>query len=941
MSSLRLAIAASMASNVMPQREVDSKMSTSDSDSSDEEMEDIPLRKLSHNENQKGKKTSDQKENKATDDLAGGVVNYLPSSGEPALFTNIIRTPDEENIRSGQVTPPSPSTISKHIQPKRGRRIKVKFENNIWYGGTVEGFDSPNGVLHIKYDDGTHENTKFPDDDIVVESIFNQSYVSQNESPVRHQQTKKRPVVSDSSEDDSDNEGTLSSDSNNSLDYRFSNKRQKKVSSTREMKKQKNKTSKSDKNNLDSDDSNDGSSGDSETEFEANLTKNSNRNHPRKSPQSSPDQVRTKGGQDIGAAGATFKEEKVRDNLRRKQDPENTKDQDAKHMESAGTDKNSAAILSNSEQENDKRKTKQVQPTEHSGKVSSSIEENKPNLKDPESPPSDSRKDNYQKKIQPEMNDSKPASSSTDASRESSKPTIQQKKGNGKSTVDLSIEVPQLERHSSFSSVSESQETPRSQVDPDDLDALQDSLLKMPAEVQHRPSEHRPSLEYVFGGYDAQLEAKRASEVQEFQWVQCDACTKWRRVPNSVDLELLPEKWYCRMNKWDPNRASCAVPEDKEQDVHSPNPNSRSPLPTRPSANAAPAGKGGGGDRSPRRGYGRDAVTPRAERGTSGNRQFKTPTATAQLVSGPGSGSSSGGGRPGKRVHQWVQCERQECKKWRKLPVGYDMDQLPDKWFCSMNDWDPLRASCYAPEDTDDAAEEQEVKKDPAPPQRSRWDHKFFAGTQYFAKQGKMSYREMIFGSDGKLKVPYCEKGTNGRSLFGYCNPNHEEIFYRRNPEKYCSSSMYKDPHASRKNRFAGSLLAVSQHLAVQRKAGLGDLSQDQDYQEIILMCMSNEALSGSDIYSLVKSKTFIDDRLTSVQSNLSLSLVEKHLEFLVTANILQKSQSPLNNEIIDTFEKEPTASAKKNIFWYQKKSATLTSPLDAMPRKKSSKNLE
>eukprot|EP00639_Heterosigma_akashiwo_P016492 CAMPEP_0206401286 /NCGR_PEP_ID=MMETSP0294-20121207/26164_1 /ASSEMBLY_ACC=CAM_ASM_000327 /TAXON_ID=39354 /ORGANISM="Heterosigma akashiwo, Strain CCMP2393" /LENGTH=38 /DNA_ID= /DNA_START= /DNA_END= /DNA_ORIENTATION= len=38
----------------------------------------------------------------------------------------------------------------------------------------------------------------------------------------------------------------------------------------------------------------------------------------------------------------------------------------------------------------------------------------------------------------------------------------------------------------------------------------------------------------------------------------------------------------------------------------------------------------------------------------------------------------------------------------------------------------------------------------------------------------------MIFGSDGKLKVPYCEKGTNGKSLFGYHDlENSEDPFLR------------------------------------------------------------------------------------------------------------------------------------------------------------------
>ncbi|GFO16821.1 MORC family CW-type Zinc finger protein 3 [Plakobranchus ocellatus] len=30
--------------------------------------------------------------------------------------------------------------------------------------------------------------------------------------------------------------------------------------------------------------------------------------------------------------------------------------------------------------------------------------------------------------------------------------------------------------------------------------------------------------------------------------VQCDRCLKWRRLPDTVDEDTLPEKWYCRNN---------------------------------------------------------------------------------------------------------------------------------------------------------------------------------------------------------------------------------------------------------------------------------------------------------------------------------------------------------------------------------------------------------
>lgn len=45
-------------------------------------------------------------------------------------------------------------------------------------------------------------------------------------------------------------------------------------------------------------------------------------------------------------------------------------------------------------------------------------------------------------------------------------------------------------------------------------------------------------------------------------WVQCDACNKWRRVPWHVDLEALPDPWVCGQNTWDIDAATCAAPQD-------------------------------------------------------------------------------------------------------------------------------------------------------------------------------------------------------------------------------------------------------------------------------------------------------------------------------------------------------------------------------------------
>ena len=46
------------------------------------------------------------------------------------------------------------------------------------------------------------------------------------------------------------------------------------------------------------------------------------------------------------------------------------------------------------------------------------------------------------------------------------------------------------------------------------------------------------------------------------QWVQCDGCQKWRRLPAHVDVASLPERWFCSMNRWDSQRSQCSDPEE-------------------------------------------------------------------------------------------------------------------------------------------------------------------------------------------------------------------------------------------------------------------------------------------------------------------------------------------------------------------------------------------
>ncbi|XP_062013269.1 B3 domain-containing protein Os07g0563300-like isoform X1 [Rosa rugosa] len=49
------------------------------------------------------------------------------------------------------------------------------------------------------------------------------------------------------------------------------------------------------------------------------------------------------------------------------------------------------------------------------------------------------------------------------------------------------------------------------------------------------------------------------SKGEKIQWAQCEACCKWRKLPVNA---LLPSKWTCSDNSWDPDRSLCSAAQE-------------------------------------------------------------------------------------------------------------------------------------------------------------------------------------------------------------------------------------------------------------------------------------------------------------------------------------------------------------------------------------------
>lgn len=223
----------------------------------------------------------------------------------------------------------------------------------------------------------------------------------------------------------------------------------------------------------------------------------------------------------------------------------------------------------------------------------------------------------------------------------------------------------------------------------------------------------------------AEAAAIALAVVEKVNWVQCNRCNKWRKAPLSIDPESLPDVWHCAMNHWAPHMAKCSIKEEEDDE----------PDPLTLAAFGGPTGAGGGSGTKSRR-----------QSGAGG-----TPLTVNSAVK--------------KKVVQWVQCERKNCKKWRKLPGHVELSTLPEKWYCEMNQWDLDRANCDVPDDSDEEVEEKNT-----------------VSSQLITANTKgpsaLSYRRIIFGTDGKVRPVYNEKNKNGYGIFSYSES-------RRHAEKH------------------------------------------------------------------------------------------------------------------------------------------------------------
>ncbi|XP_048879139.1 MORC family CW-type zinc finger protein 3-like [Brienomyrus brachyistius] len=62
---------------------------------------------------------------------------------------------------------------------------------------------------------------------------------------------------------------------------------------------------------------------------------------------------------------------------------------------------------------------------------------------------------------------------------------------------------------------------------------------------------------------DCSVPTEDTVKAPDQNWVQCDDCLKWRRLPDGINSKLLPDEWFCHMNP-DPQYRSCEAAEELE-----------------------------------------------------------------------------------------------------------------------------------------------------------------------------------------------------------------------------------------------------------------------------------------------------------------------------------------------------------------------------------------
>ena len=137
-------------------------------------------------------------------------------------------------------------------------------------------------------------------------------------------------------------------------------------------------------------------------------------------------------------------------------------------------------------------------------------------------------------------------------------------------TAETGSDLPKSRSYKKQSSFGSGGRKPRS--DADDAENIEADVEVEPVPKKRgrgRPPRSRSNKDVGNKESDKGMGTKSGANDQDNQeWVQCELCQKWRRLPSHISADSLPDTWYCAMNTWDSRAANCDAEEDKADPNH-------------------------------------------------------------------------------------------------------------------------------------------------------------------------------------------------------------------------------------------------------------------------------------------------------------------------------------------------------------------------------------